>query len=97
MTRFRIAAFLLTLAVTSRLSAQEATVQEEKQTFKTYPFSGPDPAPIMTRSSMWGSGASLYPYFFFEHPGNGCDKLPRKIVARPATICPFDTVTGRNM
>ena len=66
MTRFRIAAFLLTLAVTSRLLAQEATVQEEKQTFKTYPFSGPDPAPIMTRSSMWGSGASLYPYFFFD-------------------------------
>ncbi|MGD0000331.1 MAG: DUF5107 domain-containing protein [Bryobacteraceae bacterium] len=66
MIRLRTAALLLTLAVAARLSAQEATVQEEQQTFKTYPFSGPDPAPIMTRSSMWGSGASLYPYYFFD-------------------------------
>lgn len=43
-----------------------ASIQEEKQSFKTYPYSGPDPAPIMTRSSMWGSGASLYPYYFFD-------------------------------
>ena len=64
MTRLRIAAVLLTLAAAVRLPAQEATVQEEKQTFKTYPYSGPDPAPIMVRSSMWGSGASLYPYYF---------------------------------
>jgi Tfp pilus assembly protein PilF len=53
------------LAVTA-LTAQQATIQEEKQSFKTYPYSGPDPAPIMTRSSMWGSGASLYPYYFFD-------------------------------
>ena len=43
-----------------------AAIQEEKQSFKTYPYSGPDPAPIMTRSSMWANGASLYPYYFFD-------------------------------
>jgi hypothetical protein len=46
--------------------AQQANVQEEKQTFKTYPFSGPDPAPVMTRSSIWANGTRLYPYFFFD-------------------------------
>ena len=75
MTRLRIAAVLLTLAAAVRLPAQEATVQEEKQTFKTYPYSGPDPAPIMVRSSMWGSGASLYPYYFFDElSSNGVNK-----------------------
>jgi tetratricopeptide (TPR) repeat protein len=48
------------------LSAQEATVKEEKQVIKTYPFSGGDPTPIMTRSSMWGGGSKLYPYYFFD-------------------------------
>ena len=47
-------------------SSLQATVQQEKQTFKTYPYSGPDPTPIMTRSSMWSNGASLYPYYFFD-------------------------------
>jgi Flp pilus assembly protein TadD len=45
---------------------QQATVQEEKQVMKTYPFSDPDPSPIMTRSSMWGRGLRLYPYFSFD-------------------------------
>lgn len=49
------------------LTAQEATVVEEQRVFKTYPFSGPDPAPIMTRSSMWGRGYRLYPYFSFDN------------------------------
>jgi predicted Zn-dependent protease len=66
MTMFRTAALLLTLTAAPLMHAQEATVQEEKQTFKTFPYSGPDQAPIMTRPSMWGSGASLYPYYFFD-------------------------------
>lgn len=66
MPKFPTSVLIVTLAVASALTAQQATVQEEKQSFKTYPFSGPDPAPIMTRSSMWGSGARLYPYFFFD-------------------------------
>jgi len=48
------------------MPAQEATVQEEKQVIKTYPFSGGDPTPIMTRSSMWGRGQKLYPYYFID-------------------------------
>ncbi len=50
----------------SATSKPAATIQEEKQSFKSYPYSGPDPAPIMTRSSMWANGASLYPYYFFD-------------------------------
>jgi len=48
------------------LCAQPASVREENQVFKTYPFSGPDPSPIMTRSSIWGRGQRLYPYFSFD-------------------------------
>lgn len=55
---------LLSLAVC--LPGQQATVQEEKQVIKTYPFSDPDPSPIMTRSSMGGRGLRLYPYFFID-------------------------------
>jgi tetratricopeptide (TPR) repeat protein len=57
--------FLFVLA--GCLAAQEATIREEKRVFKTYPFSGPDPSPIMTRSSMWGRGLRLYPYFSFDN------------------------------
>ncbi len=57
----------LGILISSTLSwAQQATVKEENRVFKTYPFSGPDPAPIMTRSSIWGKGPRLYPYFFFD-------------------------------
>ncbi len=56
----------LALTLSLSLPAQQATVQEESKVFKTYPFSGPDPAPIMIRSSMWGKGPRLYPYFFFD-------------------------------
>ncbi len=66
MKRSALAAFPLLLTMTVCLPAQQAIVQEEKSAFKTYPFSGPDPAPIMTRSSMWGKGPRLYPYFFFD-------------------------------
>jgi hypothetical protein len=43
-----------------------ATIEERLETIKTYPFSDPDPVPILTRSSLWGRGARLYPYFFFN-------------------------------
>jgi Tfp pilus assembly protein PilF len=77
MSKLPLTALLAVLAAIS-LAAQPATIQpaataqaaasiqEEKQSFKTYPYSGPDPAPIMTRSSMWANGASLYPYYFFD-------------------------------
>lgn len=65
MTKLSRAAGLALLAA-AVMPAQQALIQEEKQIFKTYPYSGPDPTPIMTRSSMWGRGASLYPYYFFD-------------------------------
>ncbi len=61
-----LALLLMLLSLGAHLPAQQATVQEEEKVFKTYPFSGPDPAPIMTRSSMWGKGPRLYPYTFFD-------------------------------
>ncbi len=42
-----------------------ASVVERKEVIRTYPFSDPDPVPIFARSSMWGQGMRLYPYFFF--------------------------------
>ncbi len=57
---------MVLLASPASLWAQPATVTEEQQVFKTYPFSGPDPSPIMTRSTIWGRGQRLYPYFSFD-------------------------------
>lgn len=47
-------------------SSSKAEVAVAKQVIRTYPFSDPDPVPIMVRSGMWGRGARLYPYFFIE-------------------------------
>jgi tetratricopeptide (TPR) repeat protein len=60
--------------------AQQATIREEKQTFKTYPYSGPDPAPVMTRSSIWANGTRLYPYFFFDELSREGTNQERTIV-----------------
>jgi tetratricopeptide (TPR) repeat protein len=46
--------------------SENATIVEETETVRTYPFSEPDPVPILTRSDLWGKGARLYPYFFFD-------------------------------
>ncbi len=70
----------LLLASAAGLPAQEATIQVDKQVFKVYPFSGPDPAPIMMRSSIWGSGPRLYPYFFFDTYSKTGIEQPRKVV-----------------
>ena len=64
--KLKLGAIALILIWSTNLFAQEATIREEPQTIKTYPFSGPDPTPIMSRSSMWGRGLKLYPYFFFD-------------------------------
>jgi len=47
-------------------SSPRAAIKESKEVIKTYPFSEPDPVPILTRSSLWGKGARLYPYCFFD-------------------------------
>lgn len=46
--------------------SERATVEEKMETIKTYPFSEPDPVPILTKAGLWGRGARLYPYFFFD-------------------------------
>lgn len=46
--------------------SDKASIEERLETIKTYPFSEPDPVPILTRSGLWGRGARLYPYFFFD-------------------------------
>jgi tetratricopeptide (TPR) repeat protein len=50
-----------------RPAAPKGAVAEERtEVIRTYPFSDPDPVPIFARSSMWGQGARLYPYFIFD-------------------------------
>ena len=77
------AVILLALAVLGpacRPSSSGAAVVEEKtETVRTYPFSDPDPVPIFARSSMWGQGARLYPYFFF-------DRFTAEPVEQPWTV-----------
>ena len=69
-TAFAAAASLLALAFFGQAcrppSTGAAVVVENKETIRTYPFSDPDPVPIFARSSMWGQGSRLYPYFFFD-------------------------------
>lgn len=61
------AAALPLLAVTAcRPSSSGTVATEATETIPTYPFSDPDPVPIFARSSMWGQGARLYPYFMFD-------------------------------
>jgi hypothetical protein len=61
------APLLLTIpACKSGASSGAATAVEAKQVFKTYPYGDPDPVPIFARSTMWGNGARLYPYTFFN-------------------------------
>ena len=59
--------------------AGRAVVEERAEVIRTYPFSDPDPVPIFARSSMWGQGARLYPYFFF-------DRFTAEPVDRPWTV-----------
>ncbi|MBC7363127.1 MAG: DUF5107 domain-containing protein [Candidatus Aminicenantes bacterium] len=55
-------------------SGQKSTVLSvKKETITTYPYSDPDPIPVFARSSMWGSGSRIYPYFVF----NGFTAEPR--------------------
>jgi Tfp pilus assembly protein PilF len=60
-------------------SSGAATVEEKTETIRTYPFSDPDPVPIFARSSMWGQGARLYPYFMF-------DRFTAEPVDKPWTV-----------
>lgn len=61
-----VTAILFSMLMLAPLGAQQAAIQEERMTFKTYPYAAPDPTPIMTRSNMWTRGTTLYPYTFFD-------------------------------
>ena len=58
------AAVPLVLVFAGCLAGQQATIREEKQSIKTYPFSGPNPSP--TRSGSGTTGQRIYPYFSFD-------------------------------
>lgn len=47
-------------AISTSLQAQNASIKEEKTSIKTYPFSDPDPVPILT------TNPKIYPYFSFD-------------------------------
>jgi tetratricopeptide (TPR) repeat protein len=64
MRRSHAARLLPLLFLATSLIGQQATVREEQQVIKTYPFSGPNPSP--TRPGGQGAGQRIYPYFAFD-------------------------------
>ena len=70
-TKQRWVYFLVVLAIfffslMDCVPSDKTKIVERTETITTYPFSEPDPVPILTRSGLWGRGARLYPYFFFD-------------------------------
>lgn len=65
MYKFSLAASLILLQCFASLSiiAQQASVQEIKETIKTYPFSDPNPIPVLGINKKV---APFYPYFVFD-------------------------------
>jgi len=57
---------VVSIFMSSCTSDNVAKVAEKSEVILTYPFSDPDPVPILTRSSLWGKGARLYPYYFID-------------------------------
>lgn len=57
-------------------SGRQASLSVEKETITTYPFYDPDPIPVFARSSIWGSGSRIYPYFVFN--GFSRDSRPQE-------------------
>ncbi|MBP6908964.1 MAG: DUF5107 domain-containing protein [Candidatus Saccharicenans sp.] len=46
--------------------SSQVSYSVKKEIITTYPFSDPDPIPVFARSSLWGAGAKIYPYFVFN-------------------------------
>ncbi len=63
--------FLLT---SSEVSAQQSEIKEENWQIKTYPFSDPDPIPILTKKPQ------IYPYFDFNQFSLNGKKQSWKVV-----------------
>ena len=68
------ASAILTLFVfAGTLGAQQATIREEPQVIKSYPFSGPNPSP--TRPGGQNVQQRIYPYFLFDElTSTGADR-----------------------
>lgn len=58
MKNYLILSFFLLISI--GLFAQKANIQEEIRSLKTYPFSDPDPVPILTDNTK------IYPYFKYD-------------------------------
>ena len=66
---------ILIFSIPTQQICPAASVKETTETIKTHPYGDPDPVPIFIRSSMWGLGARLYPYHFFDgFSKDGVDK-----------------------
>ncbi|MCD6516375.1 MAG: DUF5107 domain-containing protein [Candidatus Aminicenantes bacterium] len=72
--------FVALFFVAGCVSSQKATIKEAEEVITTYPFSGPDPVPILIRSSLWGKGARLYPYTFFDEFSTEPEEKTWKVV-----------------
>ncbi len=72
--------FVLLVSAAGCVSNQKATVKESEEVITTYPFLGPDPVPILIRSSLWGRGARLYPYSFFDEFSTEPEERTWKVV-----------------
>ena len=55
-----VAIIALLVALTTTAQGQKATISEEQKVFKTYPYSDPNPVPILTKN------LKIYPYYKFE-------------------------------
>jgi hypothetical protein len=55
-----ISALLLVLSAALNAMSQNAEIREENRTIRTYPFSDPDPVPVLSKDPR------IYPYFTFD-------------------------------
>lgn len=71
---FYIFFFLLIILNAGDIMAQQAKITEEMKLLKTYPYSDPDPVPILT------DNPKIYPYFTFEGYSAEGKEMPWKVV-----------------
>ena len=69
---FRI--LMLLLFFLSKFAVAQVTVKEEERMIKTYPFSDPNPVPVLT------SNTALYPYHVFDGYSQTAQEQPWKVV-----------------
>lgn len=58
--------FLMCFLLPGCNSGQQPSFSIKRETITTYPFYDPDPVPVFARSSLWGSGSRIYPYYVFN-------------------------------